>query len=69
MAAAKKKTKVQSVVADPVKQTESVLVFQAKQPMTVRAFEAAAAMLRSEQEATGIKIVLIPYSVEEVEKE
>lgn len=66
-AKAKPATKVESVEAEPKEVkvgAEAVLIFQAKRPMTIRAFNAAAEMLRAEQEATGVKIVLMPHSVE-----
>lgn len=48
---------------------DRVLVFRARKPLTVRAFEAAAAMLRAEAKALGLEIVLIPFSAEVSEKE
>ena len=43
---------------------QAVLIFKATKKMTLASFSAAAKMLREEQEAAGIKIVLKPYSVE-----
>ena len=58
------KTKTLDVYSKPLKETKEVLIFKASKALTVSAFEAAAKMLRSEQEASGLTIILIPFSVE-----
>ena len=60
-------TTISGIVPEPVEVkvgTEAVLVFKARKKMTVAAFNAAAKMLRAEQDAAGVKIVLQPNSVE-----
>ena len=68
-AAAKPKavTTISGIVPEPTEVkvgAEEVLVFKASKKMTVASFNAAAKMLRAEQDAAGIKIILQPNSVE-----
>ena len=60
-------TKVPGVDPVPVKVTvakDSVLIFKASKKMTTASFNAAAKMLRAEQEVVGVKIILQPNSAE-----
>lgn len=48
---------------------ETVLVFRAKHPLGEIEFKLLSDLLQSEQEKSGVKIVLAPYSSELVEEE
>jgi hypothetical protein len=51
-------------IIETVKELTDIIVVQAKRPLTEAEHEMISNKLKLEQEATGIKIVLIPYSVE-----
>lgn len=51
-------------IVHKVKETSDTLVVQAKRPLTETELEMLSNKLRFEHEATGIKIILLPYSVE-----
>lgn len=63
-----KKSKVENVAEEePVEvkvNKDTVLVFKAKKALSRSAFNLAAEMLRKEQEATGVKVILEPFSVD-----
>jgi hypothetical protein len=42
--------------------TEKTIVFQAKRPMTFEEHMELSKRLRHEQEQSGVKVVLLPYS-------
>ncbi len=43
---------------------EKVLIFKAKKPLTPNEFSTLSDYLKQEQEKTGLKIVLVPFSAE-----
>ena len=58
-------TKIPKIDPEPVeiKGAEvEALIFKADRPLTPGEFKTLSNMLKHEQEATGLKIVLIPYS-------
>ena len=58
MAAQKKTTKVQETTAD------KVLVVKAAKPLSKSEFELLSSLVKAEEAKTGVKVVLLPYSVE-----
>lgn len=44
---------------------DTALIFKAKGPLTPGQFKTLSNMLKHEQEATGLKIVLVPFSAEQ----
>jgi hypothetical protein len=58
--ATKKKTNDEVEVVKET--TEKTIVFQAKRPMTFEEHMELSKRLRHEQEQSGVKVVLLPYS-------
>lgn len=52
---------------EAVKTTESTIVFKATKPLVKEEFELLSDMVKHENEKTGLKIVLMPFSCEIVE--
>lgn len=50
-------------VLDQVIDQNKILVYQVNRPVTDRAFEMIEKRLRDQEEKSGVKIVLVPYSV------
>lgn len=48
---------------------QSVLLFKANRPLTVQEHEELSQKLRHEEENTGLKIVLVPFSLDVVDGE
>lgn len=48
---------------------QSVLIFKANRPLTVQEHEELSQKLRYEEENTGLKIVLVPFSLDVVDGE
>jgi hypothetical protein len=69
-----KKTGKSSAVAEAIpvleqvieqdKKQETILVFKVTRPVTDREFEIIETRLRNQEEKSGVKIVLMPYSVD-----
>lgn len=53
--------------AEKVIETEEVIIFKANKPLDNLQFELMSNMVKSENEKTGLKIVLMPYSCDLVE--
>ena len=64
MAARKKKEEEVEVV----KETEEVLVLKANKPLDKGQFNLLSELVKEEEEKSGVKIVLIPHSVDVVEE-
>lgn len=45
-----------------VKETKKLVIFKANKPLTKEEFELMSDMVKSENEKTGLNIVLMPYS-------
>jgi hypothetical protein len=52
-----------------VKQTDGVIFMKASRPLTVQEHEELSKKLRYEEENTGLKIILVPFTLEPVDGE
>ncbi len=50
--------------AEQIASNETIVLWKAKTPLTDTEHEQLSQKLRSEQEQSGVKIVLVPYSVD-----
>lgn len=48
--------------ATKIKQTKEAIIFKANKPLTKDEFELLSDLVKRENEKTGLKIVLMPYS-------
>ncbi|GAA0313723.1 hypothetical protein GCM10008967_00260 [Bacillus carboniphilus] len=55
------------VKANVVKETENLLVFKANRPLDEAQFKLLSKLVREEEEKSGVKIVLVPNSVDIVD--
>ena len=60
--------KVEDAEVTEVKRTDEVIIFKVNQPVSMKRFELIDEMVRKQMEKSGIKIVLMPYSCDVVEK-
>jgi hypothetical protein len=45
-----------------IKETKDAIIFKANKPLTETEFKLLSDLIKSEEEKTGLKIVLMPYS-------
>lgn len=69
---AAKKTTAKKKISKPteaeiVKETETIVIFKAKKSLTQQQHEALADRIRFENKESGIKIILAPNGIEEIE--
>lgn len=69
---ASKKTITQKAVnttteADIIQETETMVIFKVKSTLTQQQHEALAERIRYENEKSGLTIILVPASIDEVE--
>ncbi|MEX1308586.1 MAG: hypothetical protein AB1Z19_08665 [Eubacteriales bacterium] len=60
--------KADDVEVVEVKRTDETIIFKVNQPVPAKRFELIDEMVRKQVEKSGLKIVLMPYSCDVVEK-